>query len=167
MSKKLVKLHDILYVARRSSYDFGIRFSTVYLLKNLIFRKNRGAGKKFHFLQYEILKEQLRKNLAYKKVANENAQYEFKDNKIIWLIWWQGITTDTPVIIRNNINQLKKTNSDWNIKVVDKENYINYIEIPKRILSLFSDGKISVTHLSDYVRVALLERVESKSRSEK
>ncbi|GHV89636.1 polysaccharide biosynthesis protein [Spirochaetia bacterium] len=91
---------------------------------------------------------------------NDN-QYP-KDNKeaglippIIWLIWWDGID-NMPDIIRACYYSLKKYAGSLEIRLIDKNNVKNYITLPEHINKKFEDKRISLTHLSDILRVSLL-----------
>lgn len=77
------------------------------------------------------------------------------DNSPIWVFWWQG-KEHSPYIIQSCINNICKNAGHHPVHIVDKTNYQLYSSIPQHILKKFNDGKMSITHFSDYLRVNLL-----------
>jgi hypothetical protein len=73
---------------------------------------------------------------------------------IIWTCWMQG-EYNAPEIVQYCINSMRKF-SPYEVKVIDKTNLINYIHFSDTIERKYNDGKISMTHLSDYIRFSLL-----------
>lgn len=74
-----------------------------------------------------------------------------------WTLWWQG-KDDMPPIISADINSKRRHLPGIELVVIDKHNVGDYIDIPDFIRRKFDQGIISVTLLSDYVRLALLAR---------
>lgn len=75
----------------------------------------------------------------------------------IYVFWWQGME-NAPDIIKICYNSLLK-NYDRNfqkIHIIDKKNIKEYIDIPKFVIDKCKSGKITITHLSDYIRCSLL-----------
>lgn len=79
------------------------------------------------------------------------------ENAPIWIFWWQG-REKAPYIIRSCMEHVCKNAGSHPVRVVDESNYLKYASIPDHIMEKFAAGKISVTHLSDYLRVELLSR---------
>lgn len=82
-------------------------------------------------------------------------QGEQRENAPIWMFWWQG-EHNAPSIIRDCVTNVRKNAGDHPVYVIDQENYRDYIQIPDHIGKKLREGKISVTHLSDYLRMKLL-----------
>ena len=76
-------------------------------------------------------------------------------NKTIWVFWWQG-ENNAPTIVKKCINSIRKNSGSYNVIMIDKTNYREYIDIPKHILRKMSEKIISFTHFSDFYRMALL-----------
>lgn len=73
----------------------------------------------------------------------------------IWVCWWQGMD-NMPDVVANCYKRLKHVYPDRKINFVCKENYHSYVSMPKNILNLLEQGKISITFFSDYLRACLL-----------
>ena len=89
-------------------------------------------------------------------------QYNWKkkEHKIgedcnIWIFWWQGIES-APDIVRTCVESIKLNASKHKVIVLDKNNYLDYVQLPDYILEKFHNGKITITHFSDLLRVELL-----------
>ena len=75
----------------------------------------------------------------------------------IFVLWWQGIE-NAPEIVKICNNSLNRAIDIKDTKIIflDKNNYKDFIDIPQYIMNKFNQGKISVTHLSDYIRFKIL-----------
>ncbi len=77
-------------------------------------------------------------------------------SKTLWSIWWQG-EEEVPESIKLSINNLRHfTPMEANFIVITKDNYKDYIDLPKYIIDKVGKG-ISFTYLSDIVRWTILE----------
>ena len=61
-----------------------------------------------------------------------------------------------PEIVKVCYNNLKKYNCGFDVTLLTKENYKDYIELPDFIFDKVSKGLISLTHLTDIARMRLL-----------
>lgn len=75
----------------------------------------------------------------------------------IWVCWWQG-EEQMPPIVRACYTSLKKHCNGHPIKLITKENYRQYVKLPKWVETKFQEGRITITHLSDILRVVLLSQ---------
>ena len=75
--------------------------------------------------------------------------------KVIWTLWWQG-EDEMPSIVRECVGSMKKHANGAEVIVLEKDNYNQYIEIPRVIKEKFNKGNITITHLSDIIRLELL-----------
>ena len=76
----------------------------------------------------------------------------------VWSCWWQG-ADNAPEIVKACIKSWHRNiRQGYNIVVVDRNNYGDYIEIPKYILEKVENGDICLAHLSDIIRMSLLYR---------
>ncbi len=112
---------------------------------------------------YAIAKKKTYKYLEthYKELALKLTQKPYLGKKVnnapIWVLWWQGEQT-APDIIKHCISSIKKNSGGHPVMIVDSTNYKEYVDIPEHMAEKFAKGIISVTHFSDYYRMALLER---------
>ena len=101
----------------------------------------------------DFLKEDCKTEiLSYNKHKKEN---EERIPKIIWLLWWQGVDTASP-LIKKCINRFKMI-PDFQLNILDKNTVENYIDISD-ILPLYLKGKIFIQHLADIIRIRLLRK---------
>lgn len=75
---------------------------------------------------------------------------------IIWIMWWQGYS-NMPPIVKACYESVKKHISE-NVKVIllTKDNYSDYVDIPDYIIDKVEKKIISLTHLSDIIRMACI-----------
>ena len=74
----------------------------------------------------------------------------------IWTMWWQG-QDQMPPIVKACIRSLHRHVSN-NVKIVilTKDNFSDYVKIPGYILDKVEKKFITLTHLSDIIRMAVL-----------
>lgn len=108
--------------------------------------KNQEINKR---LKYELL------NIVGKEVySSENDN--FIENKVIWTCWWQG-EKQAPAIVEKCIENMKEKANGYEVIVITKENYEDYVSLNPIFLEKMKSGKISLTHFSDILRIALLK----------
>lgn len=115
----------------------------------------RDLQKKQHFIQgtkLKYLKQQygdlVEKYSSKKKMLDRQP--------IIWIMWWQGYS-NMPPIVKACFESVKKHISE-NVKVIllTKDNYADYVDIPDYIIDKVEKKIISLTHLSDIIRMACI-----------
>lgn len=77
--------------------------------------------------------------------------------KFIWVLWWQG-EKNMPFLTRMCLRSIRKNACDYEVKLISKENYQDYVEVPPPILELLGKGRVSITLLSDVLRFLLLSK---------
>ncbi|MCM1224687.1 MAG: capsular polysaccharide synthesis protein [Lachnospiraceae bacterium] len=75
--------------------------------------------------------------------------------RIIWVMWWQGLE-QAPEVVKMCISQIRKQNKYCDIRIIDKYNYSKYVAVPEIVMAAVQAGTLSLTHLSDIMRVKLL-----------
>jgi hypothetical protein len=73
----------------------------------------------------------------------------------VWVCWWQGEAA-MPEVVKICYSQLIKKANGHTINLITKDNYQYFISLPSYILEKVHKGYISLTHLSDIIRVVLL-----------
>ncbi len=96
------------------------------------------------------LKNFLLKSMLYKKDRIMNEQ-------CIWTMWWQG-EQNAPVLVKKCINSMREKSAGRKVIVITEENYLQYIELPDYILEKVKKRIITITHLSDLIRMELIYR---------
>ena len=143
-----------------------------YLLNLNKFKQNQG------YFEYNSASKEVC-DLLYKKIAkfkeneeylNYNYQYlkqylyavnsiskinqDVNNNLTIWQMWWQGYD-NAPELVKKCLCSVMKFYPN-NVVLITKDNFMNYVSIPKYILEKFEQGKISFPSFSDIVRTFLL-----------
>ena len=120
--------------------------------------------KKYNFSQKLMRKQQdCVYNTLTSRFSNFIEEYKSKDIEIrpnsrkIWCFWWQGVQ-NAPDIVKNCVNSIEKYSGDYELVVLTKDNYDKYLDIPNDIIKKVEDGKISLTNLSDIIRLGLLSK---------
>ena len=76
-------------------------------------------------------------------------------NKTIYVLWYQGFS-DAPLIVQRCVQSIKSVYDDYEVVLLDKDNYLDYCSLPKEVIAKFEKGLIDKTHYSDIIRLALL-----------
>lgn len=79
------------------------------------------------------------------------------DNAPIWICWWTG-EEDAPAIVKQSINSIKVNAINHPVHLITRFTYSKYLEIPSYIIGKVNDGTMCIAHLSDYIRMSLLEK---------
>ena len=97
-----------------------------------------------------------------RKYADFIKKYEYKDIRFwtnckkIWVLWWQWLE-QAPDLVKICVNSIKEHSCWYEVVSLNKDNYQEYIKIPEFILKKVEEKKITITHLSDIIRMALLK----------
>lgn len=75
----------------------------------------------------------------------------------VWVFWWQG-EDKAPALVRSCIDSIRRNSGGHTVRVVCRDNLSDYVDLPDAIRDKVGTGAISLTHLSDIVRFALLAR---------
>lgn len=73
----------------------------------------------------------------------------------VWICWWQGIE-NAPEVVKKCYHSITHYLKEWDIIVITKDNYQNYVNFPAYIIEKWNKGIISNTHMSDLLRLELL-----------
>lgn len=121
-------------------------------------------GQKIFFIRNKFVKELQIEDKCYRKLEKEFhmfiKQYEYPDeekkvNKTVWICWMQG-EESAPDLVKACISSARKNLSSFRVVVLSERNIVDYIELPKHIVKKYDEGKISKTHFSDILRIAIL-----------
>lgn len=88
-------------------------------------------------------------------ISNDYSVGEPVQNAPIWVFWWQG-EESAPDIVKRCIASFRRNAFGKPICVIDATNYSDYVSVPPHIIKKMEAGIISLTHFSDYFRMALL-----------
>lgn len=99
----------------------------------------------------------------YQPLIEEYQSSEFSQNQLIdehapiWIFWWQGMHT-APPIVKICFQSVKKNKGKHSILLITEKNYKDYTDIPDYIIQKLNEGKITLTHFSDILRLELLHK---------
>jgi hypothetical protein len=109
--------------------------------------------------KHKVIKQYLK--IKYRKIIKSfegrkhDVDHSSADNYPVWLIWWQG-EVNMPPIVKICYHTLKYHSNGHDINLVTKDNYFNFVNLPSFFLKKIEKGNISVTHLTDVLRLCLL-----------
>lgn len=75
--------------------------------------------------------------------------------RIIWICWLQGME-NAPEIVKRCYASVNRYATGYEIRVITRENLLDYVTMPDYILDKLRRGSISFTHFSDILRTRLL-----------
>lgn len=87
----------------------------------------------------------------------EPARHDFHGKLPIWVCWWQG-ENSMPDIVKACFQSLKRNLPDETVEIrlITFENLSSYVRFPDFVMEKFHKKIITLTHLSDLLRMALL-----------
>lgn len=85
----------------------------------------------------------------------EDMDVEHQTAKRVWIYWHQGIE-NAPLLVKRCFESVKRNLGDWKITVITKDNMNDYVSFPDYIVQKQQEGKITLTHFSDLLRLELL-----------
>lgn len=91
----------------------------------------------------------------YLNKNKSNLNHEKSDK--VWVCWLQGMD-DAPILVKKCYESLKTNLYDKEIMLLTEENYRNYVKFPKHIQKKINSGIITRTHMSDLLRLELLNK---------
>lgn len=104
--------------------------------------------------RFQVLCKAKRKRRAsdFKILANE---LPHEHPKIIWFCWLQGLEK-APNIVKACHRSLKRNLIDYEIRIIDSENWIQFVQIPDYIVERWDKNQIPPALFSDILRLQLL-----------
>lgn len=77
----------------------------------------------------------------------------------VWMCWWQG-EDNAPDLVKKCINSVRRNidESKSELHIITLENCMEYVSFSPEVITKFNEGKISMTTLSDRLRMELLYR---------
>lgn len=78
------------------------------------------------------------------------------EGKTIWMLWWQG-EENMPLLTRKCYESVcRNSPKDFTVRLLSEVSLEEYIKLPEFIIQKYREGKISIAHLSDLIRIELL-----------
>lgn len=111
--------------------------------------------KQFFILHYlllhggrQIVRKYRHSSLADSKTITEDSP--------VWVCWWQGQEA-MPDIVKACYNSICRNAGAHPVILITDQNYQEYVSFPSYILERYKRGEIDMTHLSDILRMMLLQ----------
>lgn len=134
-------------------FNFGPRLTFYYIVYP------RFGGRKAIFRRHEEIKRYIKLNFDSVLNKYKDAVYpesQSFDNRMIWVCWLQG-EVKMPEIVRTCYKSVRANADGREVVLITSDNVEKYISIPKFIKDKVNNGKMSRTHLADYIRISLLK----------
>ncbi len=103
----------------------------------------------------KVLGQAKRQSRAQEVKSSRSLSLEHKRSKMIWFCWLQGLE-QAPPIVKACYNSLRRHLTDREIKVIDNENWKEYVDLPDYIVEKWKKGRIPAALFSDLLRLELL-----------
>ncbi len=105
--------------------------------------------------------KRLRKQYApfiaeFKKNDSKSAKLPHEHSNKVWVCWLQGMES-APEIVKKCYQSLLDNLDDREIILLTNENYRDWVSFPDYIQKKIDDGTITHTHMTDFLRLELLE----------
>lgn len=122
-----------------------------------------------HFYEIDLKRQLFKKVTArlieeYKKgTVKELPPTEYEQGNSgrvnVWMCWWQG-EDNAPDLVKKCINSVRNNidNEKAVLHIITLENCMKYVSFSSEVITKFNEGKISMTTLSDRLRMELLYR---------
>lgn len=143
--------------------QFGLFFSTKAYIYQQMVNRSKGDRKiqwadKLNNYKLDKLDQEFSEFIMQEAERWRENKLESCVNKTVWTFWYQGNHSEIPMVnmclnsVRNNVPEGSR------MIVLTKENLPEYLVLPDYITQKVSEGVISLTHLSDIIRVSLLSK---------
>lgn len=153
MRRKLKKIYKL-------SRNYGVRC----VLSTRVERKIFGLLKnKPHLCEklFELIHSKKENRILTYSTNVLSGNYDNRPQKLItedcniWVFWWTGFDS-APEIVKACVKSMMQHSAGHKIQLLDRNNIKDYVMLPDYIWEKFNKNIISVTHLSDIIRVTLL-----------
>ncbi len=108
-----------------------------------------------HKVMSRYFEEEFREFLRNYEFEAELPAEENEAEATIWLLWWQG-EEEAPAIVKNCLASVRRAAGNHPVVVLSEKNFCDYVSVPDWVMVRLRAGTISVTHVSDIIRISLL-----------
>lgn len=121
-------------------------------------------GQNYFCIKNKSLKELVIEDKCYRKLKKNYGSFINNydcgscirtSNKTVWICWMQG-RENAPDLVKACINSVRMKLTGFNNVILDEKNINDYVALPNHIMEKYREGKITKTHFSDILRVAIL-----------
>lgn len=144
-----MKISQVIEVYKNFGFDVAFSSACASSFKGACDLRNR------NILKY--LKEEYKDFISEYQHKNYDLKANNENSKVIWTLWFQGDSDEVlPEVVRMCRKYLKKNCGSHPLKILTKDNYHDYADIPGYIIDKVKTGQISFAHFSDLIRMCLL-----------
>jgi hypothetical protein len=136
-------------------YNIGLTIRMMVAWITSIRWNFKEAGRIYGERKNEIILQWLEKRYGYLVPEAITPPLHSDEPERIFVFWWQG-TDGLPDIVRICINSIKQNSNGREVVMITKDNIRQWADVPHYIFDQVSSGAITITHLSDILRVCLL-----------
>lgn len=139
----IVAYYKLIYIETR-------RLRKGLIKNNISIKKHRAIIKYLEKIladDIKLIRPQLHQ--PFNKTTNEEP--------IIWQCWWQG-REQLEGITQICTNSVQRFKNNHKVILITFDNVKEYVDLPKHIYTKFEEGKISLTEMSDIMRISLLNQ---------
>lgn len=135
---------------------YGAGFSIFSFCNTFLLRSERLFGSwKSRYYQRVV---RYLKTYGERLALDEGAAWNrIEEDAPIWVMWWQG-KAQMPELVAHTFQSIVRNAGKHEVILITRENYQAYAKLPPYIMEKVESGLISITHLSDIMRVYLLHR---------
>lgn len=130
----------------------------IYQIDRCICGSLRKLHLPFYFIDRKnVIQRYVKRNFSdiYDKYNQPYTSSKIKCKDIVWIFWWQG-EDEMPPLVKRCYQQILKMANEYEVHLLTKNNYAQFIEIPQYIISKVKLKQISITIFSDLLRFSLL-----------
>lgn len=159
VKKSIQHIKNDIKTYKYNKKHFGKKIARVVFNKSFFYyllpKKREELEEKQNKIIYEYLK--VKYKYLIDKFNNEDIKYPKMKKKYIWVFWYQGLAK-APELVKRCVESIQKYKQDYEVVILEKDNILKYIELPKEILQKVEKGIITITHFSDILRMGLLSK---------
>lgn len=136
-------------------HNFGLKIFISKVIRKPFYKGSTSISKFICNLNENLIKKFLIQNIDSNNNTVKLYNNNLEKNSIIWTMWWQGLD-EAPLLVKKCIESQQKNNPAHKVIIITSNNYDKYVKLPDFVIEKFKKGQISITHLSDIIRVNLL-----------
>jgi len=146
------KINTYLDILKKKGFRYSFRefwkqIHRLHWIRNSSILKMEYEDKMYRYLhKYKYALQQ--------KIEEKDGSINPFPNKI-WVCWLQGFD-NAPVLVKKCMESIKKNSAGREVIEINEENLSTFISFPDHIKTKYKKGKITRTHFSDIIRIALL-----------
>lgn len=112
-------------------------------------------AKKYQQTVLEYLKKKYAKEIEQLSLEFSNVKPIETSCPNIWQCWWQG-EGELKDLTKICTESVKKNKGNYPVILITWDNYTDYVAIPAIVIKKYKEGKVSLTELTDIMRMNLL-----------